>query len=165
MKALYLVRHAKSSWDHPGVIDLERPLMEQGIRKSKRVIQYLKGKELMPGLILTSPAKRAVETAKLFALGLGYPAEKIQEARPLYDGSVDEFLNFIYSLPDHLTSLMVFGHNPTITQIAELLLSPDFEEDMSPAAVIGILFDTHTWHGIREAESRLLFYITPKSLK
>ncbi|MFH1159800.1 MAG: histidine phosphatase family protein [bacterium] len=164
MKTLYLVRHAKSSWDHPGVSDFDRPLLEKGLRKSKQVIEYLRKKGIYPGLMISSPAVRAVETAKIFARGLGYPEEKIGIDRKIYDGYYDHILDIIYGTSNAIDSLMIFGHNPTITQLANLFL-PLGIEDMPTSAVVGISFETTGWEEVPKAGSKQLFFIMPKLLK
>jgi len=163
MKTLYLVRHAKSSWDHPGLSDSERPLMDKGIRKSKRVIESLQKKQISPDLIISSPAVRAIETARLFARGLGCSEEKILIDRKIYDGHYDHILDLIYATSNQLDSLMLFGHNPTFNNLANLLVHPGIDE-MPTSAVVGISFATDKWEDVPNAKSRLLFKLTPKNL-
>ncbi|MFH1296591.1 MAG: histidine phosphatase family protein [Bacteroidota bacterium] len=164
MKTLYLVRHAKSSWDHPGLSDIERPLMEKGVARSHRVIEYLKGHGVHPDLILSSPAVRAIETANLFAVGLGYPLGDVVVERKIYDGYYDRILDIIYATPDHIGSLMIVGHNPTITNLANLFLHPGID-DMPTSSMVGICFETLIWEKVPNADTRQLFVVSPKMLK
>ena len=163
MKTLYLVRHAKSSWDHPGLSDAERPLMEKGIRKSKRVIEALLEKKIVPDLMISSPAVRAIETARIFASGLGYPEEKIVVERNIYEGYYDHIFDIIYGTSNKVESLMLFGHNPTFSNLANLFVHPGVE-DMPTSAVVAISFDTDKWEDVPNSKSRLLFMLTPKTL-
>jgi len=164
MKTLYLVRHAKSSWDHPGLSDAERPLLEKGIRKSVPVIKYLKERGAIPNLMISSPAVRAIETARLFARGFGYEESNIRIDRKIYDGYYDRILDVIYETSNDTESLMLFGHNPTITNLANLFLHPGID-DMPTSAVTAITFKTEKWEEVPNAKSRLLFFVSPKMLK
>ena len=164
MKTLYLVRHAKSSWDHPELSDFERPLMKKGIRKSKPVIEYLQKKRISPDLFISSPAVRAIETARIFARGLGYSEEKIQINRKIYDGHYDHILDIIYGTSNNIDSLMLFGHNPTISNLGNLFVHPGIDY-MPTSAVVGISFATDQWEDVPNAKSRLLFILTPKKLR
>src|SRR2546423_519910 len=83
-KRLVLVRHAKSSWSNPLQSDYERPLNERGMRDAPEMGKRLKKAEIIPDLIIASTAKRAAETAKKVAAGVGYPEEKIQWQENLY---------------------------------------------------------------------------------
>ncbi len=164
VKTLYLVRHAKSSWDHSGLSDAERPLMDKGIRKSKRVIESLQEKKIVPDLIISSPAVRAIETARIFARGLGYSEEKIVVERKIYEGYYDHILDIIYGTSNKIDSLMLFGHNPTFCNLANLFVHPGID-DMPTSAVVGISFATDKWEDVPNAKSRLLFQLTPRNLR
>ncbi|MEI6899735.1 MAG: histidine phosphatase family protein, partial [Bacteroidota bacterium] len=85
MKKLYLVRHAKSSWEQVGIRDFERPLTSLGIKRSKKVIDYLLAQEVKIDLMISSPAVRTHETARLFANGLDYPIESIRLQMDVYE--------------------------------------------------------------------------------
>jgi phosphohistidine phosphatase len=164
MKTLYLIRHAKSSRDHPGLSDSERPLMTLGIERSHRIIGFLKERGMTPDLIISSPAIRAFETAKLFAEGLQYPLNNIVIEQKIYDGYYDRILDIIYVTPNDVDSLMIFGHNPTITNLANLFLHPGIE-DMPTSTVVAIGFDTLKWEEIPNVHARQLFIVSPKMLK
>lgn len=164
MKRLYLIRHAKSSWDHPGLSDAERPLMPKGIERSGRVIGFLKERGIVPGLIISSPAIRAFETAKLFAAGLGYPEGDIVIDQKIYDGYYDRILDVIYGTANGIDSLMIFGHNPTITNLANLFLHPGIE-DMPTSTVVALAFDTTAWEEIPSIQPHQLFIVSPKMIR
>ena len=164
MKTLYLVRHAKSSWEEPGVKDIERPLIEKGIEKTQRVVEYFQKNNISIDLMISSPAVRAFETAKLIAKGIGYPVKQIKQDERIYDGYYDRILDVIYGTSDDINSLMLFGHNPTITHLSNLFLDPGV--DMLPTTgVVAISFDTEKWSKIPESEPKKEFVIFPKMLK
>ncbi len=164
MKILYLVRHAKSSWDHSGLSDSDRPLMTKGIDRSHRIIGFLKERGVLPDLMISSPAIRAFETAKLFAGGLGYLVPNVIIDQKIYDGYYDRILDVIYSIKNDIDSLMIFGHNPTITNLANLFLHPGID-DMPTSTVVAIEFDTVKWEEIANAKAHQLFIVSPKMLK
>jgi len=164
MKTLYLVRHAKSSWEHPGLSDAERPLMEKGILKSQDVIRYLKKRGVVPDKMISSPAVRAYETARIFAKGLGYPETGILVEPIIYEGYYDNILDIIYAADNNTGSLMLFGHNPTITNLANLFLHPGIEI-MPTSSVVAIGFKTEKWEDIPGARTKFEFFVTPKTAR
>lgn len=164
MKRLYLVRHAKSSWGEPGGSDMLRPLLEKGIKRTRKVINYLNENGVKVDKIVSSPAERAFQTAILVANGLGYPEDKIQVERKIYDEYYDRILDLIYATDNEVNSLMIFGHNPTITNLSNLFLHPGI--DMLPTTgTVCIAFDTDKWESIPSVEPVTEFIIFPKLLK
>jgi phosphohistidine phosphatase len=164
MKTLYLVRHAKSSWEEPGISDIARPLVEKGIKKTELVIQYFQKHHLVVDLMVTSPAVRALETAKLFAKGIGYPESKITIENRIYETYYDKILDVIYGTSNEINSLMIFGHNPTITHLANLFLHPGVDF-LPTTGVACISFKTEKWEDIPLTEPKKEFVIFPKMLK
>jgi len=164
MKTLYLVRHAKASWEDATVSDAQRQLLPKGIRKTKKIVEFLKKKGGSIDLILSSPAVRAFETAKIVAAGMGYPEDKIGIDRKIYDGYHDRILDIIYGTDNQVGSLMIFGHNPTITRLANLFLHPGIEI-MPTSCVVCISFNTDQWENIPSTEPNQEFIVYPKMLK
>jgi phosphohistidine phosphatase len=164
MKKLFLVRHAKSSWEEPGVSDIDRPLIPKGIRKTGLVIEYLKKQGVEIDLMVSSPAVRAHETAKIMAVGLDYPVNKIRIERKIYDGYYDRIIDIIYGTPNEVVNLMIFGHNPTMTNLANLFLHPGID-NMPTSCVVCISFNTEKWEEIPNSESNCEFVAFPKMLK
>jgi phosphohistidine phosphatase len=163
MKKLYLVRHAKSSWEEPGGSDMDRPLLEKGIKRTMKVIRFLKERAVKIDLMISSPAIRAFQTAVLVAKGIGYPEDKIRVERKIYDGYYDRILDLIYATSNEVNSLMIFGHNPTITHLANLFLHPGV--DLLPTTgTICISFDTEKWESIPSIDPVSEFIVFPKML-
>jgi len=163
MKKLYLIRHAKSSWEEPGISDMERPLMEKGFKRTMKIIRFLNEHDVKIDLIISSPAERAFQTAILIAKGIGYPEDKIQIERKIYDGYYDRILDLIYATSIEVNSLMIFGHNPTITHLANLFLHPGVEL-LPTAGTVCISFDTDSWESIPSVDPINEFIIFPKML-
>jgi phosphohistidine phosphatase len=163
MKTIYFVRHAKASWDYPELRDIQRPLLDIGKKRTKKVIHFLSQKGVLPDLIITSPATRAFETAKLLSAGLKYKEDSIIIEQNIYDGGEEHILNIIYGLPDQISSVMIVGHNPTITHLINLFAKPGVEL-LPTAGVASITFNTGHWEKIHESEANQDFIIYPKML-
>jgi len=164
MKTLYLMRHAKASWDEPGVSDADRPLIPKGVKKTKLIVDFLLKKNTTIDLMISSPAVRAFTTAKIVAAGLNYPVNRIRTDRKIYDGYIDRILDIIYGTSNEHKSLMLFGHNPAITHLANLFLHPGIEI-MPTSCVVCLSFDTKKWEDIPSQEAVTEFIIFPKMLK
>jgi phosphohistidine phosphatase len=163
MKKLYLVRHAKSSWEDPGVSDMERPLIEKGFKRTMKIIRFLNEHDVKIDLMISSPAERAYQTAVLVAKGIGYPKDKILMDRKIYDGYYDRILDLIYATSNEVNSLMIFGHNPTITHLANLFLHPGIDF-LPTAGTICISFDTDKWESLPAVDPVSEFIVFPKML-
>jgi phosphohistidine phosphatase len=161
MKTLYFVRHAKSSWEEQGVDDMERPLMEKGIARTKKIIRFLNKQKITVDLMISSPAVRAYETARLIAEGIDYPVKKIEKNMTIYDGSIDRILDLIYGTPNEVRSLMIFGHNPTITNLVNLFLHPGIEM-MPTTGIVCLSFETDKWEEVPSVKGVQKFIISPK---
>jgi phosphohistidine phosphatase len=112
VKTLYVIRHAKSSWDAMNVDDFERPLNERGKRDAPRMGKRLKEKDIHPDLMLASPAKRALSTCKRIAKLLGYPKDNIKADRRLYHPDEETILSIVKGLKIKCEHVMLFTHNP-----------------------------------------------------
>jgi phosphohistidine phosphatase len=164
MKTLYLIRHAKSSWDDLSLKDFDRPLTGTGIKKTNKIIQFLTERKVCPELIISSPAVRAFETARLIAKGIGHPEEKIVTEAALYDSSADDYIEIIENVRNEISSVMIFGHNPTITYAANSFLKKATE--MIPTSgIVNVTFDTDKWSEVRKAKVKKESVIFPKMLK
>jgi len=163
MKTLYLVRHAKSSWEDESLPDEQRPLVQKGIKKAGQIVEFLIKRHAVIDLMISSPAVRAFETARILAEGLHYPADKIKIDRKIYDGSYDRMLDVIYATEDEVNSLMIVGHNPTITGLTNLFLHPGIEL-IPTSGVVCISFLSDQWAGIASTEPIREFIIFPKML-
>lgn len=163
-KILFLVRHAKSSWDNSMLKDYERPLLNSGIERTGRVVQFLKSSAHRPDLIIASHAVRALETAKLLASGLDYPNHEILIESGIYYADADGLYDLVLALPDSKDAVMLVGHNPSMTQFANMFL--DQKIDYLPTTGVACIgFESDDWAGIALAERRVIFFVTPKMLK
>ncbi len=164
MKTLYIVRHAKSSWDHPGLDDHERPILDKGQKRTKLVGDYLLENEQNVDLLISSHAVRARQTASIIADILNYPEENIRISSQIYHSDIDSLFDLLYELPDEVSSVMLFGHNPTFTSFANYFKQKKIDW-LPTSAIVCIEFDTEKWENIIDAKKRTKFVITPRLLK
>ena len=146
MKSLLLVRHAKSSWDEQALSDKDRPLAQRGKRDAPRTGKRLRERGVQPQLIVSSPARRALATAQSLARQLGYAKERIEMDERLYPGDADRVLQVIRALQEHLTCVMLVGHNPGLSELAHRF-SREIT-DLPTCAVAEFEFDTASWSDI-----------------
>ncbi|WP_082600436.1 histidine phosphatase family protein [Agromyces sp. Root81] len=149
MKTLVLMRHATSSWDSPGLPDHDRPLNERGRQDAPRMGRRLVERGIDPDLIISSTAERARSTAALVAAELGTPARRVVTDERLYAASVETMLRVIRSLDDRLSSAMLVGHNPEMTELATRFSRT--AEAMPTAAIAVFTFDAASWADVRTA--------------
>lgn len=150
-KVLFIVRHAKSSWDYENIADIDRPLKLKGIKAAYEIARKLKLRNDLPELIITSPANRAIHTALIFARVFETKGNLIRIDEGFYEGSVDYLIKQIKETDDTVNSLMVFGHNPTFTELVNRFL-PQSLPDLPTAGTIKIEFDVDSWRKVdREA--------------
>src|SRR5438045_5342969 len=150
MKALFLIRHAKSSWDDPALPDRDRPLADRGRRDAPKMGKRLAKRDMKPDLILSSPARRALKTAEIIAKKLDYKLKDIVVDDRLYAGAVHDLLNVIHKLGDKLERVMLFGHNPELTEFAHRLSSEITH--MPTCAVAEFMFSAKSWSNIGKAK-------------
>jgi phosphohistidine phosphatase len=160
MKTLFLIRHAKSSRDHPALPDKERPLNDRGMRDAPRMGERLARQDVKPDLILSSPALRALATAEIIAKKLDYKVKDIVVDERLYAAAPDDLLEVIHELGDKPKRVMLFGHNPEFAELAHRLSSKI--TDMPACAVAEFLFDTKSWSNVGKQEPAKVTLQHPK---
>ena len=159
MKQLLIVRHAKSSWDDFNISDHERPILEKGKRKTIAVANQLKQKNIKPDLIISSTAVRAKETAMILANELEVPEDKIIYNKHIYHAYDDEVLSELYGLDNNINTVMVVGHNPTLTDIVNHF-SKKIIDNLPTSAVASITFKTDKWENTGNCKHKLNFILT-----
>ncbi len=161
MKTLYLTRHAKSSWKEQDLDDFDRPLNPRGKRDAPFMGQLLKKKNILPDLLISSPAVRAYTTARTIASEIGYPPEKIITDENIYEGSSSELLEVINSIEEEYESAMVFGHNPGFTMLSNYLSGKDIL-NIPTCGIVKIKFDKEKWSDIEVGTGELIWFEYPK---
>ena len=145
MRRLTLVRHAKSDWSLPGQPDWDRPINRRGQRDAPEMARRLRARKLKPDLILTSPAVRALTTASIMARELKVPVAQVRQDERLYLAGPVEMHAVIRELGGTSRHLMVFGHNPGITDFANRLSAGDQIDNMPTCAIFTAEFDVGGW--------------------
>jgi phosphohistidine phosphatase len=162
MKTLLLVRHAKSSWDHADLIDLERPLNERGLQDARVMASRLVKTLLVPDLLLSSPALRARRTAEIFAHAYRRKKKEVQIEPELYQAEPEAFLAVISRLAPGLETVFLFAHNPGITEFANQLTEVQVD-DMPTCSYFGIRFPEGPWSSFSSGTKEFLCFDFPKS--
>ena len=161
-KRITLLRHAKSSWKDASVADRDRPLNRRGSKSAPDMGKRLADRGVRPSLLLTSPAKRARETARLIARELNYPLEFIQSESELYLATPESILQVVARQDDGFNDVMLFGHNPGITELANQLGDRNID-NVPTCGVVGIELDVQEWAEIVAADGKTVFFDYPKS--
>jgi phosphohistidine phosphatase len=162
VKVLILVRHAKSSWKHAGLPDPLRPLNKRGKRDAPMMGGRLARRNVEPELMVSSPAVRAVATAKAFAREMGYPVEEIRIDARMYQADVLDLLEVVEELDDALDCVVLFGHNPGLTELANDLSSE--VANLPTCGVVELHFQTAIWATIAEKEPVFVDLDYPKRI-
>jgi len=153
MKTLLILRHAKATRDAPNG-DFARPLTARGRRDAAAVAAALKSSGPPVDEIITSPARRAAETADAVASAIGAGAPVPSAA--LYEADVTGLLSLVQGLPDDVTSAMIVGHNPLLEELARTLLPTDSQvEHLATAGLLRLDFDITRWSDVRDGAAHL----------
>ncbi len=164
MKTIYIIRHAKSSWDDPSLDDFNRPLSDRGEKDAPRMGKRLKERELTTDLMISSPAKRALKTCKVIAKILEYPPDKIKIDKKLYHADDDSIMDIVSSIKDPNDVVMIFGHNPGLTEFANMLLNQAIANIPTTGIVAGKL-NIKSWQDIKPGCGEMAFFDFPKKNK
>ena len=162
MRNLLIYRHAKSLWDNPFLSDHARPLAERGLRDAPQMAQRLKRKKIFPDLILSSDAERAKATALITAENLHFPRERIEFTPKLYHASASTILSLIQQTQDDINTLFVFGHNPGLNDLVELL--GGIIDNLPTCGQFGFNFETGHWTNISQHNAKGWFFDYPKNM-
>lgn len=162
MRSLYIVRHAKSSWGNIALPDFDRPLNERGKKDAPEMAKRLLERKIKIDAFVSSPAKRAKKTAKLFCEEFGAEENKIILVENLYHASEEIFYEVVSSLNDSYKHVALFAHNPGITDFVNTLCEGVKTDNMPTCAVFAIEIDTKKWSEFRTAPKKFLFFDYPK---
>jgi phosphohistidine phosphatase len=162
MKTLLILRHAKSSWSNASLADHARPLNERGRHDAPRMGRLLRQEDLLPQLIISSTATRALATAEAVAMAGGYEGE-IQTTRRLYHAGPESYLAVLRGVADDYDQVMVVGHNPGVEELVDHLTGQ--AETMSTAALAHIQLPIEQWQELnKEVEGKLVGLWRPREL-
>jgi phosphohistidine phosphatase len=111
MKTLLILRHAKSSWKNDDLADYDRPLKKRGMVDAEKMGKQIEEMELIPQLIISSSANRALKTSRIIADACGYGGRIVRE-RQLYMADTEDIIQILQKIDDHMQRIMIVGHNP-----------------------------------------------------
>lgn len=157
MKKLLLIRHAKAT-HQPGYVDFERPLKPSGLQDAAIMAGRLKEHNIVPQILVSSPALRTLATANVIAQHMGLA--KAKEIKNIYDANTDELVDVIMQLDDQYNFIGLVGHNPAIEQVLYSLSGQP--RNVPPGAVGLIEFDIDSWTAITSNIGKLTYYDSPK---
>lgn len=163
MKRIIIVRHAKSvpyGYDD----DFNRDLTERGIKDAEKISVRLKETDVLPDLVIASPAVRTMHTADIFCKNLGVDVASIQQVPEFYEGATtQDFIEVFQQLSEEVKTVFVFGHNPSVYYLVYNLVKY-FNADMPTCSTVAIDFMSDTWVEVGARGGKLAFQYTPKTM-
>jgi len=170
MLHLYLLRHAKSSWNEPALKDFDRPLAPRGWNTAPLMGEYMQNKGYQPDTILCSPAKRTRETLDMVERHLAKP-HHIYMNKAIYHADSSKLLELVRSAARNTQKLLLIGHNPGIQELALTLAGDGDRQSWQnmwskyPTAALAVLsFDVENWPQIKARAGKLIDFKSPKML-
>ncbi|MDR2789395.1 MAG: histidine phosphatase family protein [Campylobacteraceae bacterium] len=158
MKTIYFIRHAKSDWS-VDCDDFDRALNKRGEKDAPFMAERLKKYGVKPDIIITSPAKRALKTAKIIAKKL--KRDMLITDANLYLTSPQEYLRIIREIDDKYNTIFIVGHNPSITEICKILSGAQID-NIPTCGIFCIKFDAESFSAISINSGKKLFFDFPK---
>ncbi|MBV8910737.1 MAG: histidine phosphatase family protein [Gammaproteobacteria bacterium] len=148
MKRLTLMRHGDARWKDAGLSDLERPLNRRGSAAAETMARRLLELELVPDLMLVSPARRTQQTAEIVARELSIPARRVVREERLYLAAMGDLLQVVRDTGPRISHLLLIAHNPGISELAGLLVPKGTQAGLASAAVCSIAFEAEDWNAL-----------------
>jgi len=168
MKTVFIVRHAKSSWEYEGIQDIDRPLKKRGIKDAYLVSKALSNKLTKPDIFVSSSAIRALHTAMIFAENFKYPLANLLIKKSLYNFSDGYLVKTIMALDDAFDTAIIFSHDHGISTFVNKYGNKSISH-VPTCGVIGIQFDTEHWKSINKDKTikkgKTILFKTPKKIK
>lgn len=164
MKTVYFVRHAKSNWSDPSLSDHDRPLHKRGLRDAPKMAARLAGLGVRPDGILTSSAQRTRQTAAYFADALNVSRDDRLTDQALYHARPDGIERRVRQLPDGWGTVLLFGHNPGYTDLANQLAHDHFIDNVPTCGIVVAKAAVDDWADFRLAGARRTAFMYPKEI-
>ena len=164
MKILYVAKHGKAVMKTSEFNDEQRRLLVRGETDTKFVTDYLRSHNVKLNLIISSHALRSLQTAKLFSAAFKYPDESIRIDSHIYYNGLEALFNQFYDIPDYKKSVLLIGHNPSITNFVNYFIDDDID-NLPASGVIGIKFNINKWQNIIKTRGEECIRVFPKTVK
>jgi phosphohistidine phosphatase len=162
-RTLILVRHAQSITPQSGMRDVERTLTDKGVQDASKSGKYLKDLKVIPQLIYTSHAVRALSTARLIADQMGIEENKVVVNEDLYEASIRILLKIIHEMDENLQSILITGHNPSISYLSEFL-TDESVGDILPSGFCIVNFTDISWSILDKGNGRMTECKSPSDI-
>jgi phosphohistidine phosphatase len=161
MKKLYIIRHAKSSWDSSAKSDFDRPLNKRGQRDAPLMGKVLKNRAIKPDLIISSSAKRAKKTAMIISEKIGYKESEILFDGDLYLASASEILEIVQDVSSDIETLFVIAHNPGMTDFINHFCKERIT-NLPTTGIFSMEFDILDWKALKSNSAQNCLFDYPK---
>ena len=161
-KRLILIRHAKSDWGNPSLRDFDRPLNKRGHAAAPEMAQRMVNQNIYPDLIVSSPALRALTTAKYFAKEWEVEVNNIETDKTIYEAGVKNLLNVVNQFDNQYATIALFGHNPGLTDFANYLSDVNIY-NMPTCSIVMLEFPFEEWNVVSSSTAKVLLFDYPKS--
>lgn len=165
MKEIIVVRHAKSDWGNEGLKDIDRCLSERGYTDAYQLADWFSANKSKPDILLTSPAVRALSTALIFARAIKLPLFKLQLEPDIYEADTETLLKLLWQQKDEVTSLMLFGHNPALTDLCNELAEEFYLDNLPTCGMLFMQFDCKKWRELKSKSGKITDHVFPKEFK
>jgi len=163
-KTLLLLRHAKSSWKKLNITDHDRLLNERGKKDAPKMGKVIKELDIVPDLIISSPAKRAMDTAKLVAENCKYK-KNIEKNPLLYASTLENYIDVISIVSDYHQKVLVVGHNPIIEELVIKFINR--MEIIPTCTLVQLSLNIQSWKlldGLNYKDVNLVRILRPKEM-
>jgi phosphohistidine phosphatase len=161
MRTLYICRHAKSDRGPGHASDHDRPLNERGLRNAPFMARLFAERGEPVDLLLSSTALRAVSTASFHAAHLGMADPDIELRAELYLASVQRIMDVLHTIPDHQPRVMLFGHNPGLSQLVEHLAGEGLG-DLPTGSIVRVDLHVNEWSAAARGTGTTVWWDHPK---
>lgn len=165
MKRLTLIRHGNAEWKDATVQDFDRPLNKRGLNEAEAMGKVLLEQELVPDLLLASPARRTQQTTDILVRKLTLPARKVKSIESLYLATLDDILGLVRETGPNVEHLSIVGHNPGLSELAKKL-SPEGSNvlDLPTGAACTLTFTAASWATLTAPAQRAVQFQPPSKL-
>lgn len=161
MKILYVIRHAKSSWEEKDIADFDRPLNDRGERDAPFMGNLLRKINVTFDLVISSPAKRAYDTAKIICEKVGYKIDSIELKRELYLADVKDILEIIKNVDNKFETVAIFGHNPGFTDFVNYICDENID-NVPTCGIVKIELFVDSWKSLGKGLGKIRMFEYPK---
>lgn len=162
-KSLYLIRHAKSSWDNLQLRDFDRPLSPKGQKDAPLMAELLKRKLVVPDVLISSPAVRALQTCYYFADAMGIDHTSIIQDIAIYEAHPDDLQDTVSNFKPEWNTVFMFGHNPGYTMFANRFVKGIRFDNVPTCGIVKIVNDSSYWVDFVPGKATVAEWFFPKT--